>query len=172
MVNNIEINYIRHIDLKIKDKNEINILKSQHWNYSLEEHDLWMNSNIKDSDYHILIKSNQMIIGYMNVVNRILMIDNKNIEALGIGNVCVDKNYIGKKIGLLLMDACNIFLKYNSKIGILLCKDNLIKFYLKSGWNLYDGNLLIEDSIPSEINLFINNQIYINKSYLKINKSF
>lgn len=125
---------LKHSDISESEVLEVCSLKAIRWNYSLEEHRKWMKVNIKDEDYHILIKDDNKLIAYANLVNTTALINRKLTNFKGIGNVCTIESGVG--YGNILMNAINKGLDENNWSGILLCKDDLIKYYKKFDWTL------------------------------------
>ena len=64
-----------------------------------------------------------------------IILDGKEYDAIGVGNVCVAKNKRGMNYGALLLHSVNTVIKERDSVGILLCKDALTGFYRKAGWN-------------------------------------
>ncbi len=168
----IEIKCIQHIDIDDMLLNEIAAVKKQHWDYPVEEQLRWIKENINDSDYHIMIFNNdKILIGYMNLVNIHLGVDNSINDVIGIGNVCIDKNYMKIKLGKLLMDVCYFYLNYFKKPGVLLCKEHLQDFYKNVGWKQYFGNVFISGEKMNCLTFF-NDDRFLNIGLINIDKSF
>ena len=111
-------------------------LKKLHWNYSAEEHKNWINNNLLKDDIHVLMLENEVIVGYLNLIQTAVILNNETRNFLGIGNVCSKEK--GKGYGKKLLMEVNNYLVINKKKGILLCKDELTVFYKKSNWILLD----------------------------------
>lgn len=146
VINNFKICFIEDCKLNKEIISEIIKIKQQHWNYSYDEHKKWIDENINQDEHHLIVmNSNNQAIAYLNIVKTSINYNNIEEEVLGVGNVCVDKNYFGKGIGKLIMDICNYYLSSYGKKSILLCKPNLVKFYEKSGWIKYEGEVFLND---------------------------
>jgi len=168
---NYNINLIPHKDIGSHNLKKIVGLKMQHWKYSFEEQIKWIENNLKENDYHLLLTDNDTsnLIAYMNLVSLVVNYNSSSHQYFGIGNVCVDKNVNIKGLGLLIMQISTFILKQHNIPGILLCKKELIPFYLKTGWMLYSGNCFINKemfnySVFTSIHLPVN-EIYIEKSF-------
>lgn len=109
-------------------------IKSSSWKYSKQEHTKWIAENINSDDLHFLYYEADVLIGYMNLVHVILVTENGPVGCLGIGNVCT--KFKGNGDGKNLMKELNEYLSHTTTIGLLFCKNNLVNFYLKYGWNL------------------------------------
>ena len=134
-------------DSKITDEmtDKVIKIKQLYWDYSQEEHKMWLQMNINDNEYHLIITgSNEEVIAYLNIVRTSITYNGVNEEVMGVGNVCVDKKYSGQGIGQLLMSACNYYLNSFNKRAILMCKSNLISFYEKSGWKKHNGQVYLK----------------------------
>lgn len=164
MLNNLNISFLRHSEINECFTEKIIRLKQQHWTYSNESQIDWINANIKRNDYHILITdTNANILAYMNLVNRKV----NNVEILGIGNVCVDKNVSGDGVGTLLMNVSKFYARQLSLDLILLCKENLVDFYKKCGFYLYQGNAYIAGAIfNNSVFTLRNDYNFINEMYI------
>jgi predicted GNAT family N-acyltransferase len=127
-------------------------IKQQHWPYPYEAQIKWINDNIKSDDYHLFLYLNDEFVGYLNIVHIIVIMDGREIDDYGIGNVCVSKKYAHIGLGSVLMSVANSWLKKQEKIGFLLCKDELIDFYRQAGWSLLKVNST----------LICGNQCYVN----------
>jgi len=105
-----------------------------------------MQKNIFNGEYHLIILgATNEIVAYLNIVKTIVDYNNIKEEVMGIGNVCVKKNISGQGIGQLLMSVCNYYLNSFGKRAMLLCKEPLVKFYEKSGWIKYEGEVYLKN---------------------------
>lgn len=116
---------------------EIVEIKSVAWNYSRESHLNWINQNLNENDLHFLIYQNNEIIAYTNLVYVDLLINEKPVSLIGIGNVCT--KYPGKGHGKRLFTYLNDYLLKNDLEGMLFCKNELVAFYEKLGWSLQEN---------------------------------
>jgi predicted GNAT family N-acyltransferase len=166
------IKCIEHNDITDELLNKIVLMKGQYWKYSIEEQLKWISKNVNSNDKHLMIfnKENELI-AYLNMVNSTISIENIAYDILGIGNVCVDSNYIGKNMGKLLMSACTFYLNSINKTGVLLCKDKLNSFYNKSGWKKYYNKLIINKQIFNN-NVFFSDNEFINASEISTDRDF
>ena len=171
-IESLTIKFINHNNITDELINKIILIKGQHWKYSIEDQLKWISKNINSNDKHLMIFNNDnMLIAYMNMVNRTIEIENIVYDILGIGNICVDSNYIGKSMGKLLMSVCTFNLNNINKTGVLLCKDKLISFYTKSGWKQYNNKLVINKEIFNN-NVFFSDNRFINASEIIIDRAF
>lgn len=114
---------------------EIIKIKQQAWDYADDRQLKWIKENLKENDEHVLLFADDVLCAYMNLVNVRIIVDGKEYDAIGVGNVCVAKNKRGMNYGALLLHSVNTVIKERDSVGILLCKDALTGFYRKAGWN-------------------------------------
>lgn len=141
-----ELKVIPHSEITTAILDEIIMIKSVAWHYSYEEQLKWINQNLNDNDLHFLIYQNNEIIAYANLVHVALLVDDKSISLIGIGNVCT--KYPGEGHGKLLFTHINDYLSKNDLEGMLFCKTNLVTFYEKLQWTLHE-NLHPDESIET-----------------------
>lgn len=120
-------------ELSDKEIKAIIDLKNQYWKHEEKEHILWMEKNIFSNDFHLCM-GEEALLGYLNLVHVGITINKEQYKVLGIGNVCVDRENDHIGIGGILMATANAFIKKQNMCGILLCKDSIVQFYLKSNW--------------------------------------
>jgi len=129
-----EIIYIHHAELTESLLQEIINIKSVAWPYSIESQHAWIKANLKNNDIHVLLLKDNKVVAYLNLIEIELIIDSKIFIGFGIGNVCAAEK--GKGWGKELINHVNMYLKKNNKVGLLFCKNNLVKFYYVNGWTL------------------------------------
>jgi predicted GNAT family N-acyltransferase len=167
----MKIHFIKHSDLENYYLLKIINLKNQHWHYSTQQHENWIKDNIDKDDYHLLLTDGKdNLLAYLNMSN-LLVLQNPEtqISGLGIGNVCVDKGFNNKGLGLLLMQIANYHIKNLEKQGFLLCKTSLVSFYKKANWQLFDGEFLInQENIEAKLMYLLP----ISEKLISLNKKF
>ena len=167
----MKIHFIKHSDLEISYLSKIINLKNQHWDYSNQEHEDWIKNNIDKDDFHLLLTDdNDILLAYLNM-NNIEVVQNPQIRisGFGIGNVCVDKDFNNKGLGLLLMQIANYHIKNVEKQGFLLCKTSLVSFYKKANWQLFDGDFLVnQENIEAKLMCLFP----ISEKLISLNKKF
>lgn len=136
-----ELTTITHSEISSEQLDQIIKIKSVAWPYSYEEQLKWINNNLKETDIHvILMNEKNQPIAYLNLITIEIILDNKPVSAYGIGNVCALE--MGEGWGKELLLRTNEFLVKQQKIGLLFCKDALVKFYIKNNWTLIAPNFL------------------------------
>lgn len=142
---NYTLQCIKHKNVSKQQLDIIIKIKSVAWDYSYDQQLKWINENISDDDVHCLLLENGNPVAYMNLIDTWINVDGKNFDMFGVGNVCSYKK--GHGYGGILMHKINEFIELNKRIGLLLCRDQLIPFYSKYGWKTVDARQ-IEFSYP------------------------
>ncbi len=147
-MNCLKVTFKKNLKLTEEDIDSLIYLKQQFWKYDYHEQKKWLHENIREDDYHIFINNEKQLLAYLNAVRVDVMINHKEYNMLGVGNVCVDKNMAHIGLGSLLLSVMNLQLKYLHMQGILLCKRNLIDFYKESNWKLIESTSVKIGDIP------------------------
>ncbi len=148
-----KLKLIKHKNLTNKWLDEIIQVKSIAWPYSYEKQLEWINSNLKDTDIHVLLYLDKSLVAYLNLIEIEFIIDGNLKNGYGIGNVCALEKRKGW--GKKLIAKTNTYLTQNDKIGVLFCKDSLANFYIQQNWTVIEkpkltlafNNKLIETMI-------------------------
>ena len=161
--------FIKHNEISDANLTEISILKAEHWDYPVSEQLNWMKINLHSLDIHLLLKEDDILVGYLSMVNLDLNLDDVAQKFLGIGSVSVTKKLQKRKLGFLLMKITEYYLHKNNINGILFCKESVLSFYKKCGWNLYYGEALVENE--NFENMILTNK-EIDCNLLQVSKYF
>ena len=164
------VKLIKHLDLIKFDLDRIIKLKQEHWDYPYISHLEWINNNINEDEYHLMITDNSdNIIAYLNLVNVKVVNVNESTTYVGIGNICVQIANSGKGFGKLILTLCNYYLNEMGMDGVLLCKPELLDFYKKFGWNQYVGEAyVLGDKLSNclmSTKLISGSPLYINRNF-------
>lgn len=155
MISKFKINYVSNAQISTDEHDKIIMIKNQYWQYSKESHERWRKENLNNEDGHLWLENdNGEIIAYLNFVFLQIRFETKTEDVIGIGNVCVDKESLGRGIGLLLMQICNYYILNYRKRSVLLCQKKLSKFYQKSGWIEYPGKVILNGSVFDGLAMF------------------
>lgn len=146
---------IQHSNITKENLDEIIRIKSTAWNYSYDKQKQWIDDNISLSDFHLILRKGDENVGYMNLINIEFLMNGITCRGYGIGNVCSVRKGFG--YGKELMDMTNCFIVSNNKIGVLLCKNQLVKFYEKNGWRLLSRDKITFDLDNSHIETMVFN---------------
>lgn len=149
----MNVNFKKHTDVLPGELTDICTLKDMNWSYGYDRQKKWIGENIDENDVHVLMYTDESLAGYCNLVWRSVSVAGRTLSVLGIGNVCVAPSYKNLKLGSALMAEVNKFLIDNHHHGILLCKDALVGFYLKSQWILIDRESVSADYDLADINV-------------------
>ena len=90
--------------------------------------------------------STNELLCFVNLVFRKVKFDESELAVIGISNLIVMKGHRGAGLGKLVMERAQDFIKNNSKceLGLLLCADDVSKFYEKLGWRKCFGKLFFD----------------------------
>lgn len=163
-------------NLDVIKRKEIIELKQNYWKYSFDSQIKWMRENLSDNDKHILSYKDDCLVAYLDLVDIKLRCDNNTFEALGMGNVCVHPNVSHKGYGVDIVKYANSIILENSKVGVLLCHDELVEFYKKCGWIQIPRyiEITIADSYYDMNLMLINNRVIdiLNIKKIAIDRNF
>ncbi len=169
----MEFEFVQHEHISPKQLAEIIDIKGSVWNYSVESHKSWITRNIFSDDYHLILRENNRAIAYLNLVDLSIIFGTMQIQAWGIGNVCVTPKSQGKNYGLLLMKLTDYFFAQTKRIGVLICKDSVCAFYKRCNWHEYKGNVFIPDGTRLSYNFFASQPFERgNTDTIQINRLF
>ena len=171
---NIVWKFVKHNDVR-EELSIIANIKDQHWTHGILSQIDWIHKNIDSEDIHLMGFDNDSseLVAYMAIMNVEAIISNLSFSFLGFSNVCVDKRFTKEGIGSRLVTQANKYIIENNKTGILLCRDSLVGFYEKNGWNLLVyKEAYIKDS-PYEKNVMLFNEPSMpNGCSIRISKNF
>jgi predicted N-acetyltransferase YhbS len=124
------------IKLKKKDILDITKLKNSHWNFGLSSQLSWFKNqnNVFKNDFHLFLKKNEKIIGYVQLGKRKYILNSKENNYYLFRTLIVLKKERNEKLAKKIMHEVSNFIKQKNLPSFLLCKKNLIKFYEKYGW--------------------------------------
>lgn len=140
----ISIEFINNYDISEGLKLQICEFKNRNWKYPVQSHLEWMDRHLYDGDIHLLLRDEDILVAYLNMVRVSLEFDSRTVEALGIGNVCVDPAMKGRNYGRLIMSVADFYCRQNKMPGILFCQQKNVGFYKACNWIPYDGVVEVE----------------------------
>lgn len=146
----MEFVLINNAELTEEQLYSISNLKAQHWPHPIDSQIEWAHKTYNNLDTHIILMENDAVIGYVAVVGLNIATNERNVNALGISCLCVDKKYHGKGYGLLVMERALKFASDNKKSLCLLCKEKLVSFYNKCGYEVLTPNSISVAQMPFE----------------------
>ena len=142
LMTNLEI--IRHNDILFRDLLRAVAEKNVAWPHPVESQVKWIIDNMQPDDMHVFLKENGEDKAYMTLSPVTAPMNGVDTPFMGVGCVCAVQRGVG--LGNVLMESVNKWLVENGHRGLLFCKNNLIKFYQKNGWNLIEPENVIFDA--------------------------
>jgi predicted GNAT family N-acyltransferase len=172
MLEQLKIQLIGHRRASDALLEEICRLKAQHWAYSVPDQLQWIRTNLADGDYHLILRGqDDALIAYLDMVELEACIDQEKVDLIGIGNVCVDAKFQKHKLGNLLMDANQFYLRQLDKAGVLMCKEKLVGFYTKAKWQRFKNTVILMGS-PYTEHLFFSSDRFEHAKEVHLSKNF
>jgi predicted GNAT family N-acyltransferase len=130
--------FYKKLTLKLKKKDILDIakLKNSHWNFGISSQLSWFknNNNVFKNDFHLFLKKNDKIVGYVQLGKRKYILNSKVNNYYLFRTLIVTKRERNEKLATKIMNEVSKFIKQKKLPSFLLCKKNLIKFYEKYGW--------------------------------------
>ena len=153
--------FYKKLTLKLKKKDILDIakLKSSHWNFGISSQLAWFKNkdNVFKNDFHLFLKKNDKIIGYVQLGKRKYILNSKENNYYLFRTLIVLKKERNEKLAKKIMHEVLNFIKQKKLPCFLLCKKNLIKFYEKYGWiKLNKKKFKVEDHKASLHGMFYN----------------
>jgi predicted acetyltransferase len=103
--------------------------------------------------FRVLVHSDNELVSHLRIIERVSILDGKNVLAGGIGAVMTAPGYHGK--GFASMALCEserlIFDEIRADIGVLLCLPTLVPFYRNRRWQLITCPVEIDQPNGPEI---------------------
>lgn len=140
----ISIEFINNYDISEGLKLQICEFKNRNWEYPVQSHLDWMDTHLRDDDIHLLLRDEDLLVAYLNMVRVNLEYDSRAVKALGVGNVCVDPTMKGRNYGRLIMSVADFYCRQNKMPGILFCQQKNVGFYKACNWIPYYGVVEVE----------------------------
>lgn len=163
--NKISLSSIVTKKLSKQEIKKICSLKNKVWRFGIKSQLKWFKDNVKKNDYHNLFYVKSKLIGYTLLRKRTCLIGNlnKKVKYILFDTMVIDKNYRKKKLSNLLMSFNNKVIKKLGLFSFLVCKDELVNFYLKNKWKILDKEkFFIADKLHS-LNGMIYNKLHFKK---------
>lgn len=130
--------FYKKLTLKLKKNDilEIAKLKNSHWNFGISSQLSWFKNknNVSKNDFHLFLKKNEKIIGYVQLCKRKYIINLKEKKYYLFRTLIVLNKERNRKFAKKIMYEVSNFIKQKKLPGFLLCKKSLIKFYEQYGW--------------------------------------
>ena len=130
--------FYKKLTLKLKKKDILDIakLKNSHWIFGIISQLNWFKDqkNVFKNDFHLFLKKNKKIIGYVQLGKRKYVLNSKENSYYLFRTLIVLKKERNEKLAKKIMHEVSNFIKQKKLPSFLLCKKNLIKFYEQYGW--------------------------------------
>ena len=131
------VRYILNKNITRDFLQEVINIKTIAWPYSYDSQLQWIKQNLSSNDIHVLLYKDKVLVAYLNLIDACIKINGELSKIYGIGNVCAIKRHEG--YGKILMENINLFIKDESRMGLLFCKQPLLNFYYNLGWKCIDN---------------------------------
>ena len=140
----MELQIIPHKEILPADLMRIIAVKSAAWPYPLDSQLGWIVANVREEDRHVLLVDGGVDRAYLSLSPVMAAIDGVPIAFSGVGCVCA--SIPGQGWGGRLMRAVEPLLEREGVPGLLFCKERMVPFYRKYGWELVPaGNVRFAD---------------------------
>lgn len=146
----LKTKFIKHSGISNEILEKIYKIKQSAWPYDLESQEKWILQHIKQDDFHAILSENGEIKAYLNLINIKFKVDKEIINGIGIGNVVTLNRGLGH--GKMIMKSANDYILKNNKVGLLFCKEKLLKFYSNLSWKEIPKQNLIFQKKMENIN--------------------
>lgn len=157
----MQFEFVKHSILDNSQLQDILRIKESVWLYPHESHLKWIEENILNTDYHLLVYDNGNCVAYLNLVD-LNITSGISMSVWGIGNVCVKPERQGENLGLLLMKLVDYFIAKTSRLGVLICKDKVSAFYERCNWMKYKGQVVIPNGCILPYNFYFSGTDDVN----------
>lgn len=130
------------------------------------------NTKWASPDWTIMRHENDVIVAFYNVISRRIIIDDKQVEAIGINNVITPPEHRGKSFAFDMLKSTQIEMldKLDAELGLLLCADHMIPFYSRLGWYAVDCPVYFEQN--GQQNLWLANTMLLSRDGERLSPPF
>ena len=158
--------------LKKEEIKQIAEIKDSFWKFGYSSQLRWFENlqNVFKDDLHFFLKKNKKIIGYVQIGKRKYKLNSNFKNYYLFRTLIISKKERNKKMADKIMNEVSKFIIKKKKPCFLLCKKNLVKFYLQYDWSkISKKNFKIEDHKSSLIGMIYNQK---KNEFTKIKKFF
>jgi len=127
---------VRTKDLTKKQILSICKLKNTFWRRTVSEQLKWLKKNVKKMDINNMLIINGNVVGYTLLRKRNAYVKNKRLRYFYFDTFLVHRNFRKKGLGEALMKFNNKIIKNFKKHSFLICKKELVSFYVKFKWKI------------------------------------
>ncbi len=127
--------------------------------YPPEEPDSWPGAVLDWSGPEMgvrVVDSDGWLVSYVGVLVRDSLHDEQPVRIGGIGGVKTHPDVRGMGLAALGMDKATEWLRDDARadFGLLVCQDELLDYYGRMGWKVFEGTLLTEQRGESRVFTF------------------
>jgi hypothetical protein len=114
--------------------NQILNLKDGYWKFGIKSQRQFFLNNVKKNDIHNLLFINNRLVGYTLLKNMKIKQSDKLINYLHFDTFIINEKYRSMNYSPKLMQFNNNIIKKKKIFSILLCENNMLKYYSKFNW--------------------------------------
>ena len=98
------------------------------------------------ADWHVLAWEGDLLVGHVDITDRIGLVGGQELRLGGIGGVLTSKEWRKRGIATAAVQQADSFLLEELAVpfGLLVCAPALVHFYHKLGWQTVDGPLICD----------------------------
>lgn len=137
----MELEIIKHSDISREDLLRVVCIKNAAWPHTIESQLKWIEDNNWPDDLHVILKDEECDYAYMVLCPVTAIVDGKEAEFVGIGNVCSKTK--GQGYGGQIVSLVNEYIKNNKLSGLLFCRNHVVHFYEHYGWKVIPNNRIV-----------------------------
>ena len=130
----MELQVIPHKEIRLADLMRVVAVKSAAWPFPVDSQRRWMAENVREEDRHVLLRDGGLDRAYLSLSPVVATVDGAPVAFLGVGCVCTC--FLGEGWGGRLMEEAGRLLEQEGVPGLLFCKERMVPFYRKYGWEL------------------------------------
>ena len=151
----VELQIIKHKDILSRDLLRAVDIKSSAWPYPKESQIKWISDNMQSGDMHVFLTEDGEDRAYMTLSPVTGVLNGNQTVFMGVGCVCSKEQ--GKGYGRVLMREVNHFLTQNVSRGLLFCRQRVVDFYRKNGWQAVSPDRIKSSIIEDGVFLMVFN---------------
>lgn len=144
----MELEIIKHGQITENDLKRVISIKNTVWPHPFDSQMRWIQKFQKSEDFHVFLNDNNEDLAYMDLCPIRVLVDGKQVDFLGLGNICTKTHGLGH--GGILIEMVNDYLLNNNLKGLLFCKEGVANFYTRYGWTIIPNNKIVFSDINNE----------------------
>lgn len=151
----VELQIIENKEILSRDLLRAVDLKSCAWPYPKESQIQWIQDNLRPEDMHVFLTEGGEDRAYMTLSPVAGVLNGNQTPFLGVGCVCSKEK--GRGYGRMLMREVNNYLIQNASHGLLFCRQRVVDFYRKNGWQTVPPDRIKSSIIEEGVSLMVFN---------------